>query len=48
MFTIRQIVHTHRPFPNGMCFGCYERVPWTPEHVIEVLEENGHDTRATK
>jgi hypothetical protein len=43
MFTVRQIIHTHRPFSNGACAGCYDNITWTPEHVIEVLEANGHD-----
>jgi hypothetical protein len=45
IFTIRQIVLTHAPSFGLLCAGCGD-VRWSPEHVLNKLEEVGHDTYA--
>jgi len=47
MLSIRQIVHTHRPLPNGECYGCLPLTKWSPDHVLGLLEVHGFDTRCT-
>lgn len=42
MFSIAQIVWTHSPDLWMDCTGC--RKNWSPDHVLEVLEANGHNT----
>jgi hypothetical protein len=44
MFTIRQIIFTHVPRVDMKCWGCNGESVWSEDHVVRVLEENGHDT----